>query len=268
MDNCHFPWRPLGELLVDEGLLTASELEHGLAEQQRTGRLLGQIVVEAGCLTPFALTRALTRQHGVDLRSNGEPTQVRPPQAVAVEAEVPVWRPLGRLLVENRYLTEAELDQALVEQRERRGRLGEILVARGYVSGTALARALAEQHGVDPAAVGEVEVEAVIRPVPAADIYRVWHVTRTPGRPPRSLLHETPNFLDAADFVSEVVGRRKVDALVIERTHGEVCETVWTHSAGRAAAQAAARKPLVETFGFDPTSWGSGAQFESGAGAA
>jgi hypothetical protein len=267
MDLAHFPWRPLGALLVEEGLLTGDELEQALAEQQRTGRLLGQIVVEAGCLTPFALTRALTRQHGVELRSKGTPAQVRPPQVVEEQPEVRVWRPLGRLLVENGYLTEAELEPALVEQRERRGRLGEILVARGYLSGPALARALAEQHGVDFAAVGELEadVETAVGPsVPEEPVYRVWHVTRTPGRPPRSLLHETPNFLDAADFVSDVVERRKVDALQIERTLREDCKTVWTYSAGRAAAHAAARRPLAETFGFDPTTWGSGAQPESG----
>jgi hypothetical protein len=72
-------------------------------------------------------------------------------------------------------------------------------------------------------------------------------------------MHETPNFLDAADFVGDVVSRRKVDALVIERTQGEVCETVWTYSEGRAAAQASSRAALVDTFGFDPTSWGAGA---------
>jgi hypothetical protein len=262
MENGTFPWRPLGELLVDEGLLTAKELEDALAEQHRTGRLLGQIVVEAGCLTPFALTRALSRQHGVELRSKGAPAQVRPRQAAADEPEARVWRPLGRVLVENAYLTEAELELALVEQRERRGRLGEILVARGYLSGTALARALAEQHGVDPAAVGELEadVETVISAsVPDESVYRVWHVTRAPGRQPRSLLHETPNFLDAADFVTEMVDRREVDALVIERSLGNDRKAVWTYSAGRAAAQAAARKPLAETFGFDPTSWGTGA---------
>ena len=38
-----FPWRQLGALLADEGLLTPTELELALDEQRRTGRLLGQI---------------------------------------------------------------------------------------------------------------------------------------------------------------------------------------------------------------------------------
>jgi len=43
-----FPWRQLGTLLADEGLLTETELELALDEQRRTGRLLGQIVVDRG----------------------------------------------------------------------------------------------------------------------------------------------------------------------------------------------------------------------------
>lgn len=241
---------------MERGLLTAPELEDALAEQSRSGRLLGQILVERDYLSGFSLTRALTEQHGVELRSE------RPPHIAAVREEARTWRPLGKLLVANGFLAETELEHALAEQRERRGRLGEILVARGYLTGLTLARALAEQHGLDPAPVGEPDarVEAVVgAPAPTQAVYRVWHVTRTPGRPPRTLMYETPNFLDAADFVSEVVSRRRVDALVIERSRGEVCETVWTYSEGRAAAQASSRAPLVETFGFDPTSWGAGA---------
>ena len=47
-----FPWRQLGELLADEGLLTPTELELALDEQRRTGRLLGQIVVDIGRSAP------------------------------------------------------------------------------------------------------------------------------------------------------------------------------------------------------------------------
>jgi hypothetical protein len=46
-----FPWRQLGELLVAEGLLTEDELEQALAEQAKTGRLLGQILVSNSYLS-------------------------------------------------------------------------------------------------------------------------------------------------------------------------------------------------------------------------
>jgi hypothetical protein len=60
-----------------------------------------------------------------------------------------IWRPLGELLVQKELLTEDELELALTEQADTGRLLGAILVERGYVSGPALAVALAEQYGVE-----------------------------------------------------------------------------------------------------------------------
>src|SRR5262249_32740850 len=72
MDQASFPWRPLGALLVDEGLLTQEELEHALAEQARCRRPLGQILVDNGYVSGWTLTRMLAQQHGVDLHTTRE----------------------------------------------------------------------------------------------------------------------------------------------------------------------------------------------------
>src|SRR6185437_9622168 len=83
-----FPWRQLGTLLADEGLLTDTELELALDEQRRTGRLLGQIVVDRGYLSAFSLARVLSAQHGLELQ---KPEEEPEPHL----AEVPTtWRPL------------------------------------------------------------------------------------------------------------------------------------------------------------------------------
>jgi hypothetical protein len=62
-------WRPLGELLVEKGLVTERELEHALALQKETGRLLGAILVERGYVSGPALAVALAEQYGVELRT-------------------------------------------------------------------------------------------------------------------------------------------------------------------------------------------------------
>jgi hypothetical protein len=59
------------------------------------------------------------------------------------------WRPLGELFVDKGLLSEDQLEEALADQAEHGGRLGERLVELGYVSSTALARLLAEQYGVE-----------------------------------------------------------------------------------------------------------------------
>ena len=123
-----FPWRQLGALLADEGLLTPTELELALDEQRRTGRLLGQIVVDRGYVSAFSLARVLSAQHGVELRQPEEPEP-----ELQLTAVPTTWRPLGTLLVEKGLVSQADLEEALVEQSGNR-RLGEILVERGAVS--------------------------------------------------------------------------------------------------------------------------------------
>ena len=60
-------WRPLGELLLEKGLVTPDELELALAEQAESGRLLGAILVERGYVSGPALAVALAEQYGVEL---------------------------------------------------------------------------------------------------------------------------------------------------------------------------------------------------------
>ena len=59
MLQARYSWRPLGALLVEKGLLTETQLDTALAEQRRTGALVGQILVKSGSLSGIALPRAL-----------------------------------------------------------------------------------------------------------------------------------------------------------------------------------------------------------------
>jgi len=246
-----FPWRQLGELLVAEELLTEDELEQALAEQATTGRLLGQILVANGYLSAFSLARVLSEQHGVQLSpKEGAPAPAAPVAAAPEQA----WRPLGNVLLDLEFLTESQLERALTAQREEGGRLGEVLVSRGLLSGTELAQALAEQHGVE---LDEAELQTVVRPhAPDEPVYKLFEVIFEPGYQRRTELFESANFLETADYAFEFVDENDPAALEIHRTHGAAQETVWNYSASRAAAVNAERKDLAQTFGFDPTIWG------------
>lgn len=61
------PWRPLGRLLVEKGLLSYEQLERALEEQARSGRRLGEILIELDCVTHSALSLALAEQYGFEL---------------------------------------------------------------------------------------------------------------------------------------------------------------------------------------------------------
>src|SRR2546423_8006545 len=66
-----------------------------------------------------------------------------------MEAAHITWRPLGQLFVERGLITQDELEEALVEQRETRKRLGAILVGRGFVSRPELTSVLVDQLGME-----------------------------------------------------------------------------------------------------------------------
>jgi hypothetical protein len=62
------PWRSLGTLLVENGLVTNAALREALAEKHaHTNRRLGEILVERGDLSAAALASALAEQHGLSL---------------------------------------------------------------------------------------------------------------------------------------------------------------------------------------------------------
>jgi hypothetical protein len=66
VEAARIPWRPLGRVLVEQGLLNENELEHALEEQASTGRRLGETLVELGFVSHAALSLALTQQYGIE----------------------------------------------------------------------------------------------------------------------------------------------------------------------------------------------------------
>jgi hypothetical protein len=253
MDRADFPWQPLGRILVDDELLTPEELERALIEQRETGKLLGEILVEHGSMSGASLAQALARQHGVEL----EPSDLEADPVVAASPATKKWRPLGAVLVDSGLVAELDLQDALEEKRLHQDRrLGEILIRHGHLTPSALASALAEQHGLSLE--DQLPVTGVVpAPTVTQTTYRVCLLGYKGKEEQRTALYESPNLLDAADFACEYVDREEPVAVEIERLDAKGSETVWTYSRDRAEAEAASSKRLVETFGFDPTLWGS-----------
>src|SRR5712691_515583 len=70
VDAAHFPWLPLGQMLVERGLLTPEELEQVLQAQEQSGRPLGEIIVEWGLISGPTLALTLAEQCGVELKTD------------------------------------------------------------------------------------------------------------------------------------------------------------------------------------------------------
>lgn len=229
-----FPWRLLGELLVDKGLVDPTALEDALAEQRATGRRFGEVLVSRGALDGAQLTDALAEQYGIQLSAATF--------AGVERSSCPVpYQPLGRLLVARGAITQEALERALALQRLSGRRLGDILVGDYGVSMLELAAALSEQHGL--------EVESGHAAPKASrfsddDLYEV----KAPGR---DSLFTTDSFLEATDFAFEYLAAESPPMLEIVRQRGAARERVW-----QCDQRGASTSPdPLDVFGFDPTAW-------------
>jgi len=133
----------IGDILVDQGLLSEDELETAL-QVQEGGRLrrLGEILVERGVISPEGLEEALRLQ-----------------------AEVPDKK-LGEILVEAGRAEPAAVSSALKDQENLRERkLGEILIMEKRTGAREVAEALREQkkapEGGPAAAAHTVKIDTI-----------------------------------------------------------------------------------------------------------
>jgi len=222
-----YPWRRLGELLIERGVLDPYELEVALAHQRLTGELLGEVLVSRGIVSPVEVAAALAALNGVSVEPRaGAQASARAGNAGEHRSGHGGWKPLGRLLVEKDLVTESGLQRALVEQRRRGGLLGQILVRRGYISARDLAAALAEQHGLDVHADDLADAEAPApSPSERAAVYELYEGAGGGGRP----LHVSESFLETADAAFDVIAERDPETLAIVEVTARGRETVWRY---------------------------------------
>jgi len=64
--------RPIGDILIERGLVTAAQLQTAVDEQKRTGKLLGEILIDHGAIDRLALAGALGSQWNPVVREQAE----------------------------------------------------------------------------------------------------------------------------------------------------------------------------------------------------
>ncbi len=130
----------LGDLLVQQRVLTPQQLDTALREQQRLMRLgksarLGEVLLNTKVISRDQLAAALRAQIDEVKQSSESSSLVTS---------------LGQYLVSRKYITSAQLARALSLQTEgsrntRGAKLGDVLVRCGYITQSQLERALIEQ---------------------------------------------------------------------------------------------------------------------------
>ncbi|MDD5019048.1 MAG: hypothetical protein PHH75_04330 [Candidatus Omnitrophica bacterium] len=136
--------KKLGELLVENGLLTEKQLLEALETQRRDKKFLGEIIVDLGFTTKEKLDSTLARQYGSRL---------------------------GEFLIGRGLISFDQLQAALDEQRNSMKSLGEILIDKGYIAESDLMEGLSMQYNmpfvrlseqdISPEAVSSVPMDAL-----------------------------------------------------------------------------------------------------------
>ena len=63
MEAAAHPWPALGALLLRDAALTVEQLEQALRDKETSGKRLGEILVDRGYVTPTQISRVLAEQH-------------------------------------------------------------------------------------------------------------------------------------------------------------------------------------------------------------
>lgn len=123
--------RKLGELLVENGILTENQLLEALASQKHEMKLLGEIIVELGFTTKEKLDGALARQFGSRL---------------------------GEILINKGLITFEQLQASLDDQKNSPKTLGELLIDKGFVTEADLMEGLAKQYNMPYVKLSQYEI--------------------------------------------------------------------------------------------------------------
>jgi hypothetical protein len=126
--------RLLGSILVDGGFISPHDLDFALDRQKKTNEQLGEILVRMGVLAPIELKAVLSVQKDLASREN----------SVKIAAGVRLL--LGELLIKAKRITQAEIDYALMEQRQTGEKLGETLVRLRFIKESELDAVLTFQR--------------------------------------------------------------------------------------------------------------------------
>jgi type IV pilus assembly protein PilB len=184
----------LGELLIREHKAEPSQVDSALRElEERHKKKIGEYLLSEQVVSSEQLRQLLERQ--VSYMSHGY-----------AKEEVP---PIGKLLLDDKLITQAQLDDALAAQTRDRGKkLGEILEEMGVVSSQAIQMALAQKFGIAMVNLRHFDLDPDVLELLPSDIarkHKVIPLFNYRGRLVVSIAD--PADSDALDMIRFITGR-------------------------------------------------------------
>jgi len=133
--------RHIGQILLDGGFLSRKDLDRAFVKQKHTRELLGQVLVRMGVLKARDINAPLLVQEHLSILGD------------AVRIAAGERQLLGALLVQSGRITGTQLDQAIAEQKKSGEKLGEVFTRLGMLTERQLSALLEFQHNQEDATV-------------------------------------------------------------------------------------------------------------------
>lgn len=124
----------IGQVILESGVINRDQLGEALAYQEKWGGKIGEILIEKGYISQSKLHDFLNLQ--VAENSN----------AIWSNRDFKKDYLLGEIMLAAEVITSEQLNQALNYQKNKGGRVGQILIDMGYVSESRLKVCLDKQH--------------------------------------------------------------------------------------------------------------------------
>lgn len=122
----------IGQVILESGVITESQLREALSYQEKWGGKIGEILIEKGYITKRGLKEFLNLQVSV----NSKASWANPGRNDNL---------LGEIMLAAQVITDIQLREALDYQRDKGGKVGQILINMGYLSEHALKDCLDRQ---------------------------------------------------------------------------------------------------------------------------
>ena len=137
--------KKIGEILLAQGLINQEVLDHAMEEHKRTGTSLGTVLVTMGHINQDTLESVL----GLQLELSGQRKR------------------LGEILVDQGFLTDAQIGLALDEQKRTGKQLGKVLVEKGFIEENKLLDVISAQIDVQRVILENINLDpAIVKLVP------------------------------------------------------------------------------------------------------
>ena len=137
--------KKIGEILLAQGLISQDVLDVAMEEHKKTGTSLGTVLVQMGHITQETLESVL----GLQLELTGQRKR------------------LGEILVDQGFMTEAQIQECLDEQKRSGKQIGKLFIEKGFIDEQKLLDVISAQIDVQRVIIENLNLDpAVVKLVP------------------------------------------------------------------------------------------------------